>query len=378
MNIVADANIAFVKQAFSAFGEVATCRSSEINAAQVRDCDLLLVRSTIKVNQALLENSRVRFVATATIGTNHFDLDYFRQHNITWASAPGSNAASVAEWFAAALFHGCAVAKLDPTELQIGIVGVGAVGGRIERFCRTLGRPPLLCDPPRQRREGGDFVGLDELLPKCDVVTFHVPLYRDSQDATFHLLDEKTIAILRPGALIINASRGEVIDSSALLPALRSGSLQGVFDVFEREPAPDANFIAASLLATPHIAGHSLDGKVRGTQMIYDAACGFVGIPPTWKAVEHLPPRSVETIILDDTLDDLSAFRGAIETFYSIVEDDRALRAIMLLPESQRGRAFREYRENYPARRELGGLPIKAGVKQPLARSLLRSLSAPR
>ncbi|HEX4462716.1 MAG TPA: 4-phosphoerythronate dehydrogenase, partial [Polyangia bacterium] len=250
MRIVADANISYVQDAFGPLGDVITLRSSEITRDAVRDADFVLTRSTVKVNEALLAGSRVRFVATATIGIDHIDGAWLDAAGIRWASAPGSNADSVVQWFAAA------VARVpNLAARRLGIVGVGNVGKRIERLWRALDvPPPLLCDPPRARAEGPNndagFVTLDEILARCDLVTFHVPLTKSGADATVDLVDARR---LRPDAWLVNACRGEVLDSASAL-AIANPIL---LDVFAGEPSPDPALVARALIATPHIAGHS-------------------------------------------------------------------------------------------------------------------------
>jgi erythronate-4-phosphate dehydrogenase len=356
VKIIADANIAFVREAFADLGEVVVLPSQAIGADAVRQADLLLVRSTTEVGPTLLEGSRVRFVATATIGTDHLDFPYLVARQIAWASAPGSNADSVLEWFAAALFYACEKRQIDPFSLQVGIVGVGAVGWRIERLCEALGGPaPLRCDPPRARREGTrDFVPLDALLPSCDVVTLHVPLIRAGEDRTPHLLDEARLGQMRPGALLVNASRGEVVSGAALLSRLEGGHLGGaLLDVWEQEPTPDPALVARALVATPHIAGHSQDGKVAGTEAIYRAACRFLGTTPTWSAGAAAMAARPTELVVAEAKDDLSLLRHVLSQFYRIEDDDAALRHIVERSPSERGPAFRRYRENYPERREL-------------------------
>jgi erythronate-4-phosphate dehydrogenase len=348
LRIVADANIPYLHDAFGALGEVVTLPSRELGREQVRDADLLLVRSTVKVNAALLAGSRVRFVATATIGIDHLDTAYLDGAAIAWASAPGSNADSVVQWFAAALLA-ARVAGLAGR--QLGIVGVGNVGRRIERLWRALDvAPPLLCDPPRARDEGGDgFVALDDILSRCDLVTVHVPLTRGGQDATFHLVDARR---LRTDAILINACRGEVFDSESAL-AVDNPLL---LDVFEKEPAPDPRLVARAAVATPHIAGHSLDGKANGTKMIYDAACAFLGVTPTWTPRASLPPPP-GAIVVDRRDDGVAAALTAVAAGYDVGADDAALRA--LVARGDDGSGFRKYRERYPERRELDGRPVR-------------------
>jgi erythronate-4-phosphate dehydrogenase len=345
MRIVADANIPYLHDAFRALGDVVTLPSRELTREAVRDADLLLVRSTVRVDAKLLEGSRVRFVATATIGIDHLDSAWLDGAGIRWTSAPGSNADSVVQWFAAAMAR-----VTDVAQRQLGIVGVGNVGGRIERLWRALEvPPPLLCDPPRQRREGGDFLSLEQILERCDLVTLHVPLTRSGDDATFHLLDARK---LREEAVLVNACRGEVLDTdSALL--VRNTLL---LDVFDGEPKPDRRLVARATLATPHIAGHSLDGKANGTKMIYDAACAFLGVTPTWTPRQSLPPPPA-AIIVDRRDDGVPAALQAVAAGYDPRADDTALRA--LVDGSDDGGGFRHYRENYPERRELDGRVVK-------------------
>jgi erythronate-4-phosphate dehydrogenase len=366
MRIVADANIAYVRDAFAPLGDVVTMPSSELTSATVRDAELLLVRSTVKVNAALLATSRVRFVATATIGIDHLDTRWLDGAGIRWASAPGSNADSVVQWFAAAMAR-----VPDLGRRQLGIVGVGNVGGRIERLWRALDvLPPLLCDPPRARAQaeaGGAaaFVSLDEILERCDLVTLHVPLTHTGPDATFHLLDARR---LRRDAWLVNACRGEVLDSASAL-AVDNPLL---LDVLEGEPSPDPRLVARAALATPHIAGHSLDGKANGTKMIYDAACTFLGRAPAWSPRDSLrPPR--DPVVVRARQDGVPAALEAVAAGYDIAADDAVLRAIAAAPVDERAAAFRRHREHYPERRELGARAVR--FPRPLA-DAIRMLNA--
>lgn len=359
MRIVADANIPYLHDAFGAMGEVVTLAARELTRDAVRDADLLLVRSTVRVNAELLAGSRVRFVATATIGIDHLDTAFLDGAGIRWASAPGSNADSVVQWLAAALAR-----VPDVAQRQLGIVGVGNVGARVERLFRALDvKPPLLCDPPRARREAsGAFVALDEILQRCDLVTLHVPLTRSGADATFHLVDARR---LRKDAVLINACRGEVLDSASAL-AVDNVLL---LDVFEGEPAPDPRLVARAAVATPHIAGHSLDGKANGTKMIYDAACAFLGIPPTWTPRESLPPPP-GPIVIERRDDGVAAALEAVAAGYDVAADDAAMRAFA------DGAAFRKYRERYPERRELDGRPVRFTRPLPDAIRMLNAYGA--
>ena len=341
LRILGDANIPYLQDAFGALGQVETMPARELTRERVREADLLLVRSTVRVNEALLGGSRVRFVATATIGIDHLDTAWLDGAGIRWASAPGSNADSVVQWFAA-------MARVpDVAQRQLGIVGVGNVGGRIERLWRALDvKPPLLCDPPRARREGAAaFVALDEILARSDLVTLHVPLTKSGEDATVRLVDARR---LRRDAVLVNACRGEVLDTASALAVANPLLL----DVFEGEPTPDPRLLARAQLATPHIAGHSLDGKANGTKMIYDAACAFLGVTPTWQTRDSLPPPP-SAVVVDRGDDGVAAALEAVAAGYDPSADDAATRAFV------DGAAFRRYREEYPERRELDGRVVR-------------------
>ncbi len=366
LRIVADRNISLVAEAFAGLGEVVTLPAAELTPAAVRDADLLLVRSTVRVGPLLLDGSRVRFVATATIGVDHLDREWLASREIRWACAPGSNAGSVVQWFAAALLRSCARHHHDPARLQAGVVGVGQVGSRIERLCRALGGPvPLACDPPRAGAEGpGGFVSLDVLLATSDLVTLHVPLEHAGAHPTFHLIDATRLQHLRPRALLVNAARGEVVDGAALLVALDAQQLDGAaLDVWEHEPEPDPALVARCTVATPHIAGHSLDGKVNGTRMIYAAACDFLGVAPAWSPVLPL----AAPLTLDSAgWSDAELLLRAVAAGYRIEHDEAVLR--------ERPQDFRSYRQSYPVRREHPSVPLTFDPPRPAVEAALRSL----
>ncbi len=379
LRIVADRNIAFVEQAFAALGKVEVLPSEQLTADALRDADVVLVRSTVKVNEALLGASRARFVATATIGTDHVDTAWLTARGIGWASAPGSNADSVAQWWTAAMLTIAERRAFPLVRLTVGIVGVGAIGSRVEKIAHALGCAVLRCDPPRARAEGDDgFVGLRDLLAASDVITFHVPLASDGPDRTVHLLDAANLAQVSPRAVVINASRGPVVDTRALAELRREGRLRGlVLDVFEDEPAPSPDVIEAADLATPHIAGHSLDGKANGTLAIYRAACAHFGVPAKWRPDRALPPPPVRTLAVDTrALTDEATALLVLRRFYRVEDDDGALRRMMRLAPAERGVAFQKYRANYPVRRELHGAHIQLVPPRPRAAALLTVLGA--
>jgi erythronate-4-phosphate dehydrogenase len=342
---VADRNIP--QLADSGLCEFRVLPSGELTRDNVRDAELLFTRSTVKVGPALLDGSKVRFVATATIGTDHLDLPWLESRGIAWASAPGSNADSVLQWWAAAILTLHARGALDVKDLRVGIVGVGNVGSRIERFCRALEIPLLRNDPPRQQREGGDFVSLDEIVTRCNLVTLHVPL----DSTTRHFFDPR-----RVNGWLINACRGEVIDESLLQgPKL-------VLDVFEHEPTPSPDVIARCAIATPHIAGHSVNGKLNGTKMVYDAACRFLGQEPKWSPAY---PRREDVALHIEGHSDEELLLQVLG--YDIEADDRALRANI---------DFRKYRDSYPARYELTGTKVTSSIERRRLSAALAVLGA--
>jgi len=230
--------------------------------------------------------------------------------------------------------------------------------------------PPLLCDPPRARAEPGTtaFVALDEILARCDLVTLHVPLTRSGPDATFHLVDARRLG---RDAWLVNACRGEVLDSASALAVANPLLL----DVFEGEPSPDPRLVARAAVATPHIAGHSLDGKANGTKMIYDAACAFVGRTPTWTPRASLPPPP-SAVTVRARVDGVAAALAAVAAGYDLGADDAALRAIVAAPADTRAAAFRRYREQYPERRELGGRAVRFAQPLPDAIRMLNAWGA--
>ena len=351
MKIVADENILFVHEAFEPMGEVISAPAAAIDRTLVADADMLLVRSVTKVDAGLLEGSNVRFVGTATIGVDHIDLGYLDQRGIAFSSAPGSNATSVAEYLVAALFvlqqrHG-----LQFDGLKLGIVGVGNVGSRVLPRAQALGFDCVLCDPPLADRTGDDKYSPLEAIFACDIITLHVPLMKAPPYPTWHLVDEDFLAEMKPGALLINTSRGAVVDNSALKAALERGELRGaVLDVWEGEPLVDLDLLQRVDIATPHIAGYSLDGKVKGTQQIYEALCTHLGVTPQWDPKSVMPHPECPTLTVDaQTSGSLS---GALEAVYDIMRDDGALRAVREIPENERASFFQRLRKEYPRRRE--------------------------
>ena len=316
----------------------------------MREADLLLVRSVTAVNAKLLEGSRVRFVGSATIGLDHVDEAWLRTHGMVLAYAPGSNANSVAEYVVAALV---ALGRERYAGRTLGIIGLGRIGTLVREKASGLGMAVLVNDPPLARAGAAGLVSLEDLLTRSDVVTCHVPLIREGPDTTYHLLDASRLALLRPHGIVINTSRGAVVDNAALLRGLQEQQMGGaVLDVWEGEPQPDPALIRAVTLGTPHIAGYSWNGKAAGTKMLYDAACAFFNRRFKW--APPAPPdgagRRPVTVEEGRSLDDL--LRELLPRFHDIRRDDAALRAIAELPGPEQSHAFDHLRASYPTRLE--------------------------
>ena len=348
MKILADANIPYVGEAFGTLGETHLIPGREITPTQVKDADVLLVRSVTPVDAELLQASRVRFVGSATIGMDHIDLAYLRKRGIAFAYAPGSNANSVAEYVIAAIL---AVGLRSPATCTLGIIGLGRIGSLVKRKAQALGIKVLANDPPLERAGERGLVPLEELLCASDIVTCHVPLTTEGPDATFHLLNQRTLAMLGSAAILINTARGSVVESEALLEALTTGRLRGaVLDVWEGEPSPEPALINAVTLGTAHIAGYSMDGKVHGTQMLYEAACAFLAREPEWQEPALNDKNSSAMIDVDRPMADI--LDTLIVRCYDIRRDDAALRALAKLSSPDRGNAFDRLRANYSLRLE--------------------------
>ena len=363
MKIIADPNIPFVREAFAPLGDVQFIPGRQITAAAVRDAELLLIRSVTPINAALLDGSKVKFVATATIGTDHVTMIDLAKRSIGFASAAGSNANSVAEYIVAAMLELAHRRGFRLRDKTLGVVGVGNVGSRVVRYAEALGMCVLQNDPPRERAENLPyFVSINRVLAESDIITIHVPLTKSVPDATFHMFDAKRLTALTLHAegtqhearrpILINSARGAVVDNKALLETIAAKKLSGVvLDVWEGEPNIRADLLAAVDLGTAHIAGCSFDGKLNGTRMIYRAVCGFFGIKPAWEPVLPPPPVPRLEITVGAGEDDEDVLRRVVRQIYDITADDAALRKIVSTPDSI-GANFDKLRNEYGIRRE--------------------------
>ena len=355
MKVVCDSAIPFLKGALEPYCQVVYANGSEINRELVMDADALIIRTRTRCNADLLEGTGVRFIATATIGYDHIDTKWCESHGITWTNAPGCNSWSVQQYIGSLLVTMSRTLGFSFREKTIGVVGVGNVGSKVARLAVLLGFRVLLCDPPRARREGsGQFVSLDEIISRSDIITLHVPLIRDGEDATFHMFDDSRLASMNKNQILINSSRGEVVDGAALKNALAQKSiLAASLDVWENEPQIDPQLLSLLFTGTPHIAGYSVDGKATGTTMSVQALGKFFDLPcRDWEVTEV--PQSVQPSEFSiDTAGKTpqEVLADAILHTYDIRTDDAALRADTA--------SFEKQRSNYPVRREFPAFCVR-------------------
>lgn len=352
--IIVNKNTPGVIETFEQLGSVRALKTEEITPEAVKPADVLIVRSETTVDQRLLDGSNVRFVGTVTIGTDHCDLEYLRSRGIGFASAPGSNSNSVAEYVTAALLTWAQRTKQELSGRSIGIVGVGNVGKKVARMARILGLSVFLNDPPLQRLTGDHaYLPLDELM-ECDFLSLHVPLTRAGEDATYHFFGEPRIAAMKKGSVLINTSRGAVVESNALLSALRSGHLSAaILDVWEGEPNIDAPLLESVILGTPHIAGYSLDGKLKAVQMVAEEVARFLKLPFEWKGDSEGGENKGARIRVSDRIKHREELLyHVVHRAYDIELDDYMLRRILSLDPAKRGAYFMKLRAGYRTRRE--------------------------
>lgn len=360
MQIIADENIPYVKEAFTHLGEVHTIMGRQLTRDTLKQADILLVRSVTPVNQALLANTPVRFVGTATIGIDHIDLAYLQRQGIGFASAPGSNATAAAEYVISALLVTAERQGFQLNEKIVGIIGCGHVGSKVLKKLTALGVECLVYDPPLQEKqkvsENFTFVNLKTVL-SSDIITLHVPLEKQGRYPTYHLVNASFLSQLKTDVILINTSRGAVVDETALLNSLSQQAKTIILDVWNNEPQINPLLLQKVALGTPHIAGYSFDGKVRGTQMLYTAICNYFKKPPIWQADAHLPQPPLTRLTFSNQVTDNLAISTAVMACYDIRRDDAALRR--LNQATQPGQFFDQLRKHYPLRREFNCVEIK-------------------
>jgi erythronate-4-phosphate dehydrogenase len=355
VKVVVDDKIPFIRGIMEPYAEVVYLPGDKIGPFDVADADALITRTRTRCNENLLKGSKVKIVATATIGFDHIDVECCEKLGIKWVNAPGCNSGSVMQYLASALVTMSHKTGMELKNKTFGVVGVGNVGKKAARIGEAFDMEVLLNDPPREREEGPEmFTDLPDLIRKSDIVTIHVPLNMEGADKTFHLFDANILSMMKPEAILINTARGEVVETKSLLQSLRKREILGaVLDVWENEPDLDRDLLNEVGIATPHIAGYSLDGKANGTAMSVQALSRFFGwdldqwtpdnVPlPENPLVEIGPGQTLEQILGE-----------AILKTYDVMDDDARFRANPDAFEYQRG--------SYPPRREF---PAYAIIKE--------------
>ena len=368
MKILVDENMPYARELFSRLGDVETVPGRPVPREALAGTDALMVRSVTKVNEDLLAGESVKFVGTATAGTDHIDIPWLEQAGIGFSAAPGCNAIAVVEYVFSSLLMLAERDGFTLTDRTVGIVGVGNVGGRLQARLEALGVRVLLCDPPRaDRGEAGDFHSLEALVAEADILTFHTPLFKSGPYATLHLADESLIQRLKPGCILINACRGPVVDNAALLRCLEAGQdLSVVLDVWEGEPDLNTALLARVDIATAHIAGYTLEGKARGTTQVFEAYSQFIGRPQQVALDTLLPAPEFGRITLHGPLDQ-PTLKRLVHLVYDVRRDDAPLRKVAAIAGE-----FDKLRKNYLERREWSSLFIQCDDAQ--AAELLQAL----
>ena len=356
IKIIADDKIPFLKGIFEPYAYIEYYPGKDISRELVKNADALIIRTRTKCNQQLLTGSSVKIIATATIGFDHIDTKYCEDHNIKWVNAPGCNSTSVMQYVASAMLNVANKNDFYLLDKTIGIVGVGNVGRKVQKLAENLEMKILLNDPPRERNEGSkDFCSLEKIMEESDIITLHVPLIEEGIDKTFHLIDNVFFGNLPQSPIIINTSRGEVIDTIALKKAISENKVNNVvLDVWENEPDIDLQLLEQTLIATPHIAGYSADGKANGTSVCVKAISEFfeLGIQKNWYPANIPDAESGNHLTIDgkDKYDQM-IFSEAILPTYDVMKDDESFR---INPAE-----FEMLRGSYPIRREFANYEIE-------------------
>lgn len=380
MQIVADENIPLLEQFFSEFGEIRKVAGRTMTSEDVRNADIILVRSVTKIDETLIANSSVKFIGTCTIGTDHIDLNYLDAVNqqlsddnkpkIAFSSAPGCNAEAVVDYVLSAV--SVLIDKRDQKfqDISIGIIGVGNVGFRLRQRLEAMGVRVIAVDPFKTEEEVGDLSTLDEALT-ADVLSLHIPITNiesAAEHATHHLINADRLQKMNPDACLINTCRGSVVDNEALkIHMNKHADFESIIDVWEGEPNLDLELMERCMLATPHIAGYSLDGKMRGTELVYQACCQVFGLPIRSKLAQFLPEPSIKKINFGDSVPVHQALRTAIRAVYEVRVDDGIMRSTLLRTNGEKKAMRTQFdllRKNYPLRRDIPTMRVEVPSKR--------------
>lgn len=360
MKIVADKDIPFVQRLFSSIGEVTLADGREITPGLISDTDILIVRTVTNVNDVLLQGSTLKFVASATSGIDHIDTQYLQDKGIGFTYAPGCNARSVAEYVLSALFVLADQSEFTLTEKSVGLIGCGHVGSQVLDFLQALGVSCIAHDPPLRDSTGNErYRRLDEVMA-ADVISLHVPLVTAGKYPTRHLVNSEFLQGLRKDAILINTSRGQVIDEAALLDFLgQNKQARVVLDVWADEPQINTELLSKVNIGTAHIAGYSADGKLRTTQAIYQQACDYFNSEYQAAVLKDQIDPVITDMTLADVNSDIEAVQLAVLASYDVRSDAATLRSLLAIDEAQRADFFSEIRNTYPVRREFNAVNIK-------------------
>ncbi len=354
MKIIADEKIPFLKNVLEPFADIKYYPGIQINRDKVKDADALIIRTRTLCNADLLDGSKVKYIVSATIGFDHIDTEYCKKNNIVWTNAPGCNSTSVMQYIASAITLFAKEKDIDLSKRTLGVVGVGNVGKKIVRLAEILGIPVVLNDPPRARAESScGFVSLDGILREADIISLHVPLIHEGEDCTYHMINERFLNCLNKGTLLLNSSRGEVIDTLNLKRQLQRGLPESlVLDVWENEPDIDMDLLCESFIVTPHIAGYSADGKANGTKMAVQALSRHFNMGIDDWEPENIPiPENCEVNYDGRNKNFQEIVTDLFLHAYNIKNDDKALR--------NSANDFELLRNNYPLRREFLAYNLK-------------------
>lgn len=355
MKIIADENMPYVKTLFSHLGDIQLVNGRKMTAKIVSDADILLVRSVSQVNSLLLgKNNRLKFVGSATIGTDHVDLDFLKQKNIHFSYAPGCNATAVGEYAFIALLELAERDKIELSSKTVGIIGAGNTGSALASCLNAFGVSTLFCDPFLAKKgDARQFESFDNILQKCDVISLHVPITKDGEYPTFHLFDEKILLQLRQNTWLVNCCRGDVIDNHALLTVKKKRpDLRLVLDVWHNEPNPLQALVNCADIATPHIAGYSLEGKVKGTFMLYQSLCHYLNLTSELSFANLLPAHYIRQVTVNSDLNQQQLL-SICQLVYNIKDDDRLFRQMV-----KNDGGFDDMRRKHHYRREFSALSL--------------------
>ncbi|HAN76328.1 MAG TPA: hypothetical protein DCQ31_00440 [Bacteroidales bacterium] len=369
IRIIADAHIPFLTGKLEPFAEISYLPGIDITPEKITNADALLIRTRTKINEALLKNTSVSMVASATIGLDHVDLNFCQHAGITVHNVPGCNAGSVAQYVIAGILHYAVQQRISLKDYTLGIIGVGNVGKKVADFAKAIGLNLLLNDPPRAAIEGSaNFVDLDYLLQHSDIISLHVPLNVSGKFATYNLVNESFAGLMKRNALFINTSRGEVVKEEVLFDLLKSVKISGaILDVWKNEPNLNTELANLALIATPHIAGYSINGKAAATQGIIEHTANFFGFNKQFIEPIKLPSPPHEFITISE---EERTFEQALYAYvshsYNITADSLALKNDFS--------NFEKLRNNYPVRHEFYNFSIENEIRNAEIRNSLLQL----